>query len=170
MTPSQRIWIGVGVVACASAGFAGGRILLRPASSIAQPIAFDHSIHVEMIDCLDCHAYYEEAEHSGLPMLSDCMVCHEEPQGESAEEQRVRELAESGQDDVFVKLFRMPDNVQYSHRRHVGVAGLECVTCHGPIAETSAPPEEPLVRITMDFCINCHEQQEASTDCTACHR
>ena len=145
-------------------------MLLRPEPSVSQPIAFDHRLHVEMIDCLDCHAHYEDSAHSGLPKLSDCMICHEEPQSDSAEEQLVRELAEAGDDDVFVKLFQMPDNVAYSHARHVGVAGIECATCHGPIAETSSPPEQPLVRVTMDFCIDCHEQQGAATDCTTCHR
>jgi len=170
VTPTQRIWIGALAVACGSVGFAAGRALLRPRPEVYQPIAFNHQKHVEMIDCSDCHAHYADSEHSGLPMLSDCMVCHEEPQSDVAEEQRVRELAEAGEDDVFVKLFRLPDNVVYSHRRHVSVAGLECLTCHGPIAETSAPPDRPLVRVTMDFCIDCHEREDASTDCTACHR
>lgn len=170
MGPARRIVIGLAALVLAAAGFAGGRTLLRPSEEIAQPIAFSHKKHVDVADCDTCHQFYAEGAHSGLPSLSTCMMCHEEPQTDSPEEELVRSLAEAGREDVFRKLFRLADHTFYSHRLHVTVAGLECEACHGGIAESDAPPQTPLVRIDMDFCLDCHQQRGASTSCTRCHR
>ena len=99
----------------------------------------------------------------------DCLDCHEEALTENPEELKIQKLAQEGENDVFRKLFRLADHAFYSHRAHVGGAGLPCETCHGAIAQSTAPPERPLIRISMDFCIDCHEKSGASTDCTRCH-
>jgi hypothetical protein len=65
---------------------------------------------------------------------------------------------------------RRRDHVFYTHRRHVGIGELECVNCHGEIADTERPPERPLVRIDMDLCMDCHREHEETVDCNACHR
>jgi hypothetical protein len=98
------------------------------------------------------------------------MQCHEEPQTDSPEEKKIPTLVAAGQEDVFRKLFHLPNHVFYTHRRHVGIAGLDCIVCHGQIAQTGSPPAAPLVRITMAFCIDCHRKSGVSTDCTRCHR
>ncbi|RMG44579.1 MAG: hypothetical protein D6718_09645 [Acidobacteria bacterium] len=170
MGPAQRLFIGLLAAVCLVFGIAAGRIAFRPRHPVTQPIAFNHKIHTELLECSDCHKYYQERAHSGLPGLSTCMDCHEEPVTESPEEQKVRDLAAEGKEQVFKKTFRLPDSVFYTHRRHVTVAGLECSTCHGAIAESEAPPEVPLVRITMNFCLECHEERGVTTDCVACHR
>lgn len=172
MTPSRRLLIGAIVLLATALGYAGGRALFRPVERITQPIAFSHQKHtVDLgIDCTACHDLVTTADHASLPMLSTCMSCHEAAQTDRPEEQKVRDLAAAGKDDVFLKLFRMPDHVFYSHRRHVGIAHLKCETCHGGIAATTEAPERPLVRITMAFCIDCHRRDNVSSDCTRCHR
>ena len=172
MTPVRRLLIGALVLTCAGAGFVAGRSLLRPESAIVQPIAFNHEKHTQELEivCRECHQYYETGEHSGLPTLTTCRSCHEEPLTGSPEEQKIQTLSASGQDDVFRKLFRLPDHVYYSHRRHARVAGIACEACHGGIALTTRPPTVPQVRITMDFCLDCHRKTGASSDCTGCHR
>lgn len=172
MTPVRRLLIGAIVLISGAVGYAGGRVLFRPRELVAQPIAFSHQKHaVELeIECTLCHEFPGEAAHAGLPPLSLCLGCHEEAQTDSEEEEKIRTLSQAGEDDVFRKLFRLPDHAFYPHRRHVQVAGLECETCHGAIAETTEPPEHPLKRITMDFCIDCHERADVSQDCTRCHR
>ena len=152
MGPGTRILIGIMALVCGVGGFCAGRFLLRPSRRVAQPIAFNHSIHVEVMECDNCHQYYSEQEHSGLPSLSLCMDCHEDAQTESAEEQKIRDFVAAGEPVEFQKLFRLPDHVFYSHRRHVTLGELECATCHGEIATTLVPPEEPLLRVTMEFC------------------
>jgi hypothetical protein len=170
MGPAERLTAGAVLLLLGALGFAAGRTLLRPEREVVQPIAFNHLLHADALDCATCHEHYEDSRHSGLPGLTTCLMCHEEALTEEAEEERIRELAASGEEDVFRKLFRLPDNVYYSHRRHVGIGGLECVECHGAIAETETPPRIPLVDITMDFCIECHEDRGVPSDCTRCHR
>ncbi|MFQ5876696.1 MAG: cytochrome c3 family protein [Acidobacteriota bacterium] len=172
MSPARRLLIGAIVMTSGAVGYAAGRALFRPERRVVQPIVFSHQKHAGELEmgCDLCHELYGSSAHAGLPKLTACLECHEEAQTESPEEQRIRDLAGEGEDDVFRKLFRLPDHAFYTHRRHVAVAGLECRTCHGTIAETASPPERPLVRIDMDFCLDCHERSGASDDCTACHR
>lgn len=172
LAPGRRLLIGIVTLVMGAAGFAAGRTLLRPAGATRQPVAFNHRLHVEEVEleCNTCHEYYETSQHSGLPGLEICMACHEEAMTESPEEQRLLELAASGQPAVFQKLFRMPDHVYYSHREHVTLAGIECETCHGDVADTTVPPPVTLVNITMDTCLDCHAERGVKTDCTHCHR
>ena len=79
-------------------------------------------------------------------------------------------LAAGASPPAFRKLFRLPDHVYYSHRRHVTVAKLPCERCHGAIADTTAPPSRPLVRVGMATCTGCHTRVSVRTDCTDCHR
>lgn len=168
--PANRVAVGILVLSLGAIGFAAGRILMRPSGEVIQPISFNHKVHTEALECETCHELVTSSEHSGLPGLSLCMQCHEEPLTESPEEEKLRELAAAGEEQVFRKLFTLPDNVYYSHRMHVGIAEVECVSCHGDIASSEAPPEGPLVRVTMDFCLECHETHGVSADCTRCHR
>ncbi len=170
MGPRIRILIGIMALLCGTGGFVTGRILMRPSRSVTQPIAFNHSVHTEILECDTCHEYYSERDHSGLPSLSLCMDCHEDVLTESDEERKLIELVATGSTVKFQKLFRLPDNVFYSHRRHVSLGELECETCHGAIATTEIPPEEPMVRISMNFCRDCHQDRGVRDECTACHR
>jgi menaquinone reductase, multiheme cytochrome c subunit len=168
--PARRVGIGVALSVAAALGFTAGRVVLRPSVGITQPIAFNHRLHTEMLECETCHEFTRRVEHPGLPGLSICLQCHEEPQTDSAEERKLVRLADENGEQVFRKLFRLPDNVYYPHRLHVGIAGLGCESCHGDIAGTESPPIVPLIRITMDFCVDCHRARDVSTDCTRCHR
>jgi hypothetical protein len=172
VSPARRLLIGAIVALTAAVGYGAGRAAFRPAERVIQPIAFSHQTHTgELeIECDTCHELYESGSHAGLPTLETCQMCHSEPVTESPEELKISELAEAGKDDVFTKLFRLADHTFYTHRRHVVVAKLECQTCHGDIAATTSPPERPQVRMSMDFCLSCHETSGASSDCTGCHR
>jgi hypothetical protein len=139
-------------------------------AGIDQPIAFNHKLHAENdLECLDCHPYFEEQASSGRPSLETCQTCHEEPQGESKEEKKLMEYIKSGKEIEWQRLYRAPEDVYFSHRRHVVFGNIECKTCHGDIGESSKPPSKPL-KITMKKCMDCHEEKEANNDCIACHR
>lgn len=172
LNPARRLAIGAFTLAMAGAGFAGGRIVARPVERVAQPIAFDHRKHTKELEleCSTCHEYYATAAHSGLPALETCLGCHGEALTDSPEEKKLLALAGQTPEPVFRKLFRLPDHVYYSHRRHVTDAGIACETCHGDIAATSVPPARPLRRITMDTCVDCHARKSVKTDCGNCHR
>ena len=171
LSPRYRLLIGVITLAMGGIGFVAGRTLLRPANAVLQPIQFNHQLHIQEVglECADCHKYFATGQHSGLPTLADCMECHEGGMTESPEEQKLLQMAQADPTTPFLKLFTMPDHVFYSHRTHVTAAGLECETCHGDIADTTVPPEVPLMRITMDTCLDCHTRNGVNNDCTRCH-
>lgn len=141
-------------------------------TSVPQPVAFNHRKHTEDLglDCAFCHAYVRSGAHAGLPDAQTCVMCHSAPQGTSPEAARVTELLQQGDSLRFNKLFTLPAHVFYTHRRHVALGELACENCHGTIATTERPPPQPLVEVTMDFCVNCHRERDQTVECNACHR
>jgi len=140
--------------------------------AVPQPIAFNHRLHIEDegLDCDFCHEYVRSGAHAGLPDAEICAECHDTEQGDSEEAARVTALIDTGEPLRFNKLFRLPDNVFYTHRRHVRIGELECQECHGDVAATERPPERPLVSMSMDYCMDCHRERGETLDCNACHR
>ncbi len=159
---------GVGVVVVLSAAL----LFAIPSSPIEQPIAFNHLKHTQDLElsCEFCHKYVKTGAHAGLPDEQTCRMCHSSPQGTSEEAAKVTELLTAGEPIRFNKLFGLESHVFYTHGRHAGIAELECSTCHGAIAETERPPKRALVKVDMDFCLDCHREQGQSLDCVACHR
>lgn len=147
-------------------------LVVRPGAPVPQPIAFNHRKHTQDLglQCELCHRYVRTGAHAGLPGLETCALCHLARQGTSPEAARVTELVAQKAPLQFNKLFRLPAHVFYTHRRHAGIARLECSGCHGAIAETERPPERALVSISMAFCLDCHRRRAVTLDCNACHR
>ena len=138
--------------------------------SIKQPIFFNHKIHADNeLMCLDCHIYYEDHASSGRPTIDICSGCHEEPLGDSREEKKIVEHVQSGEEVEWERLYLVPEDVLFSHRRHVVLGSIECAVCHGNIGLSTKPPAKPL-KIKMKKCMNCHEKTEVSNDCISCHR
>ncbi|UCC72928.1 MAG: cytochrome c3 family protein [Gemmatimonadota bacterium] len=167
-----RVWWGyVGLGLMLTAGIVIAAVLTAT-PTVPQPVAFNHRKHTEELglNCEFCHVYVTKRAHAGLPNAQTCTMCHQATQGTSAEAARVTTLLAEGDPLTFNKLFRLESHVFYTHRRHVGIAELECATCHGAIAATERPPARPLVRIDMDFCMDCHREQGQTLDCNACHR
>ena len=137
---------------------------------VKQPIAFNHKIHAENdLECLDCHPYFQEHASSGKPSIETCSSCHEEPLGESKKEKKIVEYVNSGKEVEWQRLYQVPEDVFFSHRRHVVLGNIECKICHGDIGESSTPPSKP-IRITMKKCMKCHEEKDVTNDCISCHR
>jgi hypothetical protein len=147
-------------------------LIARGGPAVPQPVAFNHRKHTQDLNlsCEFCHKYVRDGAHAGLPAAETCSMCHQAPLGSSPEAARVTELLAEGDPLQFNKLVRLPSHVYYTHRRHVGIAELECDNCHGAIADTERPPERPLISITMEFCIDCHTERGQTRDCNACHR
>lgn len=167
-----RLWwvyVGVGVILIVGTVIA---VVATASPSVPQPVAFNHRKHTEELglNCEFCHVYVKEGAHAGLPDAQTCTLCHQATQGTSAEAARVTKLLGEGDPLTFNKLFHLESHVFYTHRRHVGIAELACENCHGAIAQTVRPPARPLVKIDMDFCLDCHREREQTVDCNACHR
>lgn len=146
-------------------------VSLAPAP-IAQPIAFNHRLHVEDLgsDCTDCHLYAETGVRATIPNLEVCADCHEEAQTESMEEALVVEHIQSNEPIRWRKIYRVPEHVFFSHRRHTALGGIECETCHGAVGESEEPVTRQVVRLSMNRCMDCHDETGASNDCLLCHR
>lgn len=146
-----------------------GRLLSDNAHE--QPIAYNHAVHIANgMDCTDCHAGARDQVRATLPDIDTCLMCHAEAVSQSAEEAKIRSFAAAGQQIPWHQLTRVPAHVYFSHRRHVALGGLECADCHGPMETRTEPPRAPFRPVTMDACVDCHQQRKVGNDCNACHR
>lgn len=150
-----------------------------PTNAPPQPLPFNHALHATVrvdgdpLACTACHAGAERAAHASLPALATCLGCHMRPQGDppSAAEARVRAAAASGAPFHWIQVTRNPGHVYFSHRAHVGLAGMTCADCHGDVTEWRRPPTDPDPHLTsMDACLDCHRERGAPTDCATCHQ
>ncbi len=65
-----------------------------------------------------------------------------------------------------VRLYRLRDFVIFSHARHrQGKAG--CEVCHGNVA--AMEPLERYREVSMQACVECHQERKATLECSACH-
>ena len=147
-----------------------------------QPIDFNHALHMNEVDegCESCHFFREDGTYAGVPKLEQCVSCHEEVVGEDPEEEKfVNEYVAKGREVPWLIYSKQPDCVFFSHAAHVKTAGMDCVTCHGPIGEStslkvyeenwitgysrdiwgkniSGLKEHTWDRMKMDDCAECH--------------
>ena len=148
-------------------GIALAWILVMPVSPIAQPAVFNHARH-RAVACATCHRGVESSSRATLPAVADCQKCHATaPAGIDAAQWQPTDPARQIR---WVQVTRLPDHVMFSHRRHVAIGRLACVSCHADIGERTAPPGEPPVRLDMQACLSCHRREGASEDCDGCHR
>jgi hypothetical protein len=63
----------------------------------------------------------------------------------------------------------MPSEVVFSHEWHVEFGRVKCQECHGAVREAEAPLSLE-VDLSMEDCMDCHEEQGADNDCLVCHR
>lgn len=139
-------------------------------SRTGQPISFNHKKHAEQgLECDACHRYYKTQNFSGLPDIATCLECHKEPITKSLEEEKIRQFQKKGEEIPWKQIYEEPDHVFFSHRRHVVLGKIQCQTCHGNIGQTEKPPSKPWVKMTMDWCMNCHVKNKVTNDCIACH-
>lgn len=137
-----------------------------------QPVQFNHKLHISDLemDCTDCHRYVLQNRKATLPDKEVCKECHEEPLGESSEEQKLVALLKSDKELDWKRIYVLPKHVYFSHFRHVTLGQIACATCHGDMKTLTQPPEDPAVDIIdMDHCMDCHEQENVNNDCLACH-
>jgi hypothetical protein len=135
--------------------------------SAVQPINFSHEIHTSMVECDTCHQYYMERKVAGRPTVEICTSCHSE--AETSEQEKILSYAERGEEIPWQRVFKLPDHVYFSHMRHVAVGNIKCAACHGQVEKMGVPLVKPLVKIKMDFCIDCHKKLQITRDCNACH-
>ncbi len=139
-------------------------------SKTEQPISFNHKKHLEQgLECDSCHRYFKTQTFSGMPGIAACLECHQEAVTKSPEEEKIRQFAKKGKEIPWKRIYKEPSYVFYSHRRHTVLGKIPCQTCHGNIGNSEKPPEKPYVKMTMGWCMGCHQKKGVSNDCLACH-
>ncbi|NIM12613.1 MAG: hypothetical protein GTO45_10910 [Candidatus Aminicenantes bacterium] len=139
---------------------------------VVQPIPFDHNLHVEgqELECTLCHPQVGTHERAALPANEICEECHSEELTGSKLENQLRGYFTDKNEIRWEKIYRVPDHVYFSHRRHVVSGKIGCESCHGDVKELKVPPRYPLIPPTMAQCMNCHKKHNITNDCLACHR
>lgn len=133
-----------------------------------QPIRFSHSLHVSdnEIPCQFCHAYARRGPVAGIPSVQRCVHCHLTIGSDRPEIVKLLQYWKDEQPIPWVRVHDLPDYVRFTHKRHVR-AGVLCETCHGDVSKMEAAAQtEPL---TMGWCLRCHQERQAPTDCLVCH-
>jgi formate-dependent nitrite reductase cytochrome c552 subunit len=138
-----------------------------PVMVAPQPVAFSHRQHSAAgIKCVDCHTKALREERAGIPQSDRCMLCHATIRKDSAAVQHVARFAAEKKSIPWVRVYRLPDFVFFSHGVHAK-ASVECTSCHGPVAQRDVLQKE--VSTSMRGCVDCHRSRKATIDCSRCH-
>lgn len=133
-----------------------------------QPIPFDHKLHVGLgTKCRDCHQIKEPGFLAGYPVAATCMACHTAVKPDSPHIQKLAEAEKANTPVEWVKVYKVPDYVWFSHQSHAVEAEVACETCHGPVGERQMVFKEKPT--SMVSCMDCHAQHGAPNDCDLCH-
>lgn len=102
----------------------------------------------------------------GIAAASVCMTCHSAIKTESPAIKKLAAYAAQNREIPWVRVYQIPAYVDFSHKTHLA-GGATCETCHGKVEERDALFRE--TNISMGACMECHRQNKAPIDCTACH-
>lgn len=171
---SVRTWSGLLVAASAAAVavLLGSLYSLGSADRVLQdrqPVDFSHELHAGRLHmaCLFCHRHAAESRVAGIPPLSLCMGCHGAMDQKGAEEAKLLAYWQAQEPIPWKRLQRTPDYIYFTHDMHL-TSGLTCVDCHGRVERMRFTPRAATNE--MGWCLTCHQQRGASTDCLTCHR
>ncbi|HEV2708802.1 MAG TPA: cytochrome c3 family protein [Edaphobacter sp.] len=132
----------------------------------AQPIAFNHQQHIQTakMSCNDCHEPRGNGGALAMPQPAKCMSCHNTIATDKPDIKRLAEAAKNEDPIPWVRVYRVPSFVTFSHKTH---SAATCEQCHGPVAERTAIALEK--NTNMGTCIACHQAKGAPTTCDTCH-
>jgi hypothetical protein len=130
----------------------------------AQPIKFSHKVHAgqNQIDCMYCHFTVEQSKSAGIPPTDLCLNCHSlVREGTRSGKFEIAKVIEASENEVpieWVRVHDLPDHVFFSHAQHVNAGKLDCIECHGDVAEMDVIRQ--VEDLSMGWCIDCHRTKE----------
>jgi hypothetical protein len=131
-----------------------------------QPIKFSHAVHAgqNKIDCIYCHYSARSSRTSGIPPGNVCMNCHllvrTGTRSGVTEINKVVSAYESRTAVKWIRIYKLPDFVFFSHAQHVTAGGIDCETCHGNVKEMNRLTQIP--NLAMGWCIHCHDTRKVN--------
>lgn len=150
----MRRWLVIGLVTVAACA---GVLGLRK----QHDARFPHRAHVTRgVSCITCHAGVDRAGDEGplhVPADETCASCHEPHEQGSC-------LGCHGDAFATAAAADARTHLRFAHADHGAAEGGRCVTCHRGVAEGDGP-----LRPAMATCFRCHEDEDETRDCDACH-
>ncbi len=134
-----------------------------------QPIAHTHKVHLAKgLQCDSCHTAAAEGPQAGISGVKFCMSCHQVIATEKPEIKKMAAYLERGEEIPWERVYDYSSsaNVRFNHAPHIRSEVL-CSACHGDM--TGQTTAQRVVNMDMGYCITCHQQDNASVDCTTCH-
>ncbi len=129
-------------------------------------IKFSHKLHLESVDCVDCHTKVPEStslDAQLLPDMETCGQCHD------VEDENNCKMCHY--EDVQEPLIQKKSEVVFNHKFHITEQKMECTTCHKGLDKVDYGFESAEVFPSMSTCYTCHNNQSVATDnvCESCH-
>ena len=132
-------------------------------------IKFNHGLHITNKDiglkCLDCHVDKDKADNSdvsNMPNHNVCSACHD--------------VKDNGKcslchyDGVYKKLVSHNKELIFSHKFHISNYKKECTDCHTGLESVKYASESQGGFPPMETCYGCHNKENATNSCEACHK
>jgi hypothetical protein len=133
-----------------------------------QPMPFSHKLHSDQgVTCEYCHTNSSQAVPMTFPPASTCMGCHRVIAKNKPSIKRLADFAQSKQPIPWVRIYVLTPGLRWAHRKHLE-AGKTCEACHGQVEQMDQMAEVTSTT-TMFSCLNCHQKNQAKTECKTCH-
>jgi hypothetical protein len=132
-----------------------------------QPVPFSHKIHSTVgLKCDSCHQLSPDGKQMRIPQVAQCMACHQAIAKDKPAIQKLARLQKAGGSAAWVRVYRLPDFVFFSHQKHL-TAKVDCAVCHGMVQKMDSMRQ--VKDISMMSCVNCHNLRKATVSCGQCH-
>jgi len=153
------------------------------------PLRFSHVLHMDDLECTDCHGSAEMSVRSSdvnLPEEEGCLDCHDVEQGHEpggGDPPARCSTCHPGYTPSFPEGVSMTDTsratvhpprsvlpkprIKFNHRIHVN-KNIPCTQCHGGVKSVGFATRENALPVMGD-CMTCHDGKEAPDECSVCH-
>jgi hypothetical protein len=131
-----------------------------------QPIKFSHAVHAgqNKTDCNYCHYTAKTSKSAGIPSGSICYNCHflvrNGTRSGTTEIAKIIDHLEQKKSVEWIRIYKVPDFVSFSHQQHVTAGQISCEACHGTVKEMDRLKQVP--DLSMGWCIDCHETRKVN--------
>jgi hypothetical protein len=132
----------------------------------AQPIKFSHAVHAgqNKTDCNYCHYSAKTSKTAGIPPGSLCLNCHflvrNGTRSGASEIAKIIEALDNKKAIEWVRIYKLPDFVFFSHEQHVSAGEIACEACHGDVKLIDRLSHVP--DLSMGWCIDCHKTRKVN--------